>query len=41
VALLREAFSQGRAYELDLHREIDFEPLRDDRSFEEFLRPKG
>jgi predicted Zn-dependent protease len=41
VALLREAFSQGSAYELGLHREIDFEPLRDDRSFEEFLRPKG
>ncbi len=41
VALLREAFAQGRDYGVYLHREMDLEPLRDYPPFQELLRPKG
>ena len=41
VALLREAFSQGRSYQVSLHRDIDLEPLWDYPPFKELLRPKG
>jgi hypothetical protein len=41
VALLREAFAQGREYGVYLHRDMDLEPLRDYPPFQELLRPKG
>ncbi len=41
VALLEESFSQGRRYDVDLHRNIDLEPLWDYPPFMEILRPKG
>jgi len=41
VALLRESFSQGRDYGVDLHRDIDLESLWDYSPFKEILRPKG
>jgi len=41
VALLKEAFSQGRYYGVYLHRDIDLEPLWDYPPFIELLRPKG
>jgi tetratricopeptide (TPR) repeat protein len=41
VALLREAFAQGREYSVYLHRDMDLEPLRDYPPFQELLRPKG
>jgi tetratricopeptide (TPR) repeat protein len=41
VALLRDAFAQGRDYGVYLHRDMDLEPLRDYSPFQELLRPKG
>jgi len=41
VALLEESFSQGRRYDVDLHRDIDLESLWDYPPFMEILRPKG
>jgi serine/threonine protein kinase len=41
VALLKEAFSQGRTYGVNLHRDINLEPLWDYQPFKELLRPKG
>ena len=41
VTFLKEAFSQGRPYGVDLHRDIDLESLWDFPPFIEFLRPKG
>jgi tetratricopeptide (TPR) repeat protein len=41
VALLKEAFSQGQAYGVSVHRDIDLEPLWDYPPFKELLRPKG
>jgi hypothetical protein len=41
VALLKEAFSQGRNYGVYLHRDIDLMPLWDYAPFKELLRPKG
>jgi hypothetical protein len=41
VALLKEAFSQGRRYGVSLHRDIDLEPLWDYPPFKDLLRPKG
>jgi len=41
VELLREAFAQGRAYVVGLHRDINLESLRDFAPFQELLRPKG
>jgi hypothetical protein len=39
--LLRQAFAQGINYGLWLHRDIDFESLRDYQPFQELMRPKG
>jgi hypothetical protein len=41
MMLLRDAFSQGRSFDLWIHRDQDFEPLQDYPPFQEFLRPKG
>jgi hypothetical protein len=41
VALLQESVSQGRDYGVDLHRDINLEPLWDFPLFREILRPKG
>jgi len=41
VALLRESFAQGRQYGVYLHREMDFEPLRDYPPFRDLVKPKG
>jgi tetratricopeptide (TPR) repeat protein len=41
MLLLRDAFSQGRRFDLWLHRDMDLEPLHDYLPFQEFLRPKG
>jgi serine/threonine protein kinase/tetratricopeptide (TPR) repeat protein len=41
VSLLRESFNQGRDYGVNLHRDINLEPLWDYPPFLELLRPKG
>ena len=41
VFLLRNAFAQGLRYGAYLHYEMDLEPLRDYKPFQELLRPKG
>jgi tetratricopeptide (TPR) repeat protein len=41
VALLREAFAQGYRFTITVHRDPDFEPLRDYPPYQELLRPKG
>ncbi|UCG87625.1 MAG: hypothetical protein JSW71_03495, partial [Gemmatimonadota bacterium] len=41
MMLLRDAYSQGRRFDLGLHRDIDLEPLHGYPPFQEFLRPKG
>jgi DNA-binding SARP family transcriptional activator/TolB-like protein len=41
MMLLRDAFSQGRRFDLWLHRDMDLEPLHDYAPFREFLKPKG
>jgi tetratricopeptide (TPR) repeat protein/TolB-like protein len=41
VALLRQALEQGVVYSADLHAIREFDTLRDDRAFQELLRPKG
>ena len=41
MLLLRDAFSQGRKFDLWLHRDMDLEPLWDYPPFLEFIRPKG
>jgi serine/threonine protein kinase/tetratricopeptide (TPR) repeat protein len=41
VALLRESFAQGREYDVNLHRDMDLEPLRGYPPFQELLKPKG
>jgi tetratricopeptide (TPR) repeat protein len=41
VALLRKAFAQGLKYGAYLLREMDLEPLRDYKPFQELLKPKG
>jgi hypothetical protein len=39
---LRDALSEGAAFPFDiLHREADFDPLRNHPAFLEILRPKG
>ena len=39
VALLREAFSQGRCFSTHIHRHIDLEPLWDYGPFQELIAP--
>jgi tetratricopeptide (TPR) repeat protein len=41
VALLENAFAQGLLYGAYLHHEMDFEPLRNYKPFQELLKPKG
>ncbi len=41
VILLRQAFAQGHAYDLELHAAPEFRSLRGYRPFEERLRSKG
>jgi tetratricopeptide (TPR) repeat protein len=41
VALLQRAFSEGLGYGIWIHRDIDFESLRDYPPFQELMRPKG
>jgi hypothetical protein len=38
--LLRDAISQGAFYGINLHRDMDLEPLKDDTAFRELMRPK-
>jgi len=40
VELLKEAFAQGHAYGVYLHREMDLEPLRNYPPFQELVWPK-
>jgi tetratricopeptide (TPR) repeat protein len=41
VDLIREALAQGFSWDIWVHREPDFESLRDFAPFQELLRPKG
>jgi DNA-binding SARP family transcriptional activator/TolB-like protein len=41
VALLREAYARGHPYSVLLHREMDLEPLRDLRPYQQFMEAKG
>lgn len=41
MALLRQAYADGRPYDLSLHRDLDLEPLRGYPPFDEFLEPRG
>jgi tetratricopeptide (TPR) repeat protein len=41
VALLENAFAQGLLYGAYLHHEMDLEPLRNYKPFQELLKPKG
>jgi serine/threonine protein kinase/tetratricopeptide (TPR) repeat protein len=41
VKLIQESFEQGNGFGVYIHREIDFEPLRDYTPFRELLKPKG
>jgi tetratricopeptide (TPR) repeat protein len=41
VALLAEAFSQGKRHEVNIHQIVDLEPLWDYPPFQELIRPKG
>jgi tetratricopeptide (TPR) repeat protein len=41
VDLLRESFAQGNSYDVNLHRDMDLEPLWDCPPFQELLKPKG
>ena len=38
---LRGAFARGAPYGIDLHTDIDLQPLANDSRFRELLRPKG
>jgi len=40
VVLLKEAFAQGFSSPINLHRDMDLEPLRDYPPFQELVRPK-
>jgi tRNA A-37 threonylcarbamoyl transferase component Bud32/tetratricopeptide (TPR) repeat protein len=40
VDLLREAISQGAYFTIEMHRDMDLEPLKDDPGFRELTRPK-
>jgi serine/threonine protein kinase/tetratricopeptide (TPR) repeat protein/TolB-like protein len=41
VGLLRDAFAQGYARGVDIHRDPDLEPLRGYAPFEELIKPRG
>ena len=41
VALLRDAFAQGFAFDMEIHTDIDLEPLWGYPPYEELMKPKG
>ena len=41
VDLMREVFAQGWTFTVDIHSDMDLEPLADDPAFRELMRPKG
>jgi tetratricopeptide (TPR) repeat protein len=41
VALIQRAFNEGLGYGIWIHRDIDFESLREYPPFQELMRPKG
>jgi hypothetical protein len=41
MVLLRNAYAQGKAFDLLPHLDPDLEPLHEYPPFQEFLRPKG
>ena len=41
VGLLKESFQQGNPFGIGIHRDFDFESLRDFPPFIELLKPKG
>jgi DNA-binding SARP family transcriptional activator len=41
MALLRQAYNDGRPFDLRLHRDVDLAPLHGYPPFEELLKPKG
>jgi tetratricopeptide (TPR) repeat protein len=41
MVLLRNAYGQGRAFTIGLHRDIDLEPLRDHPQYRQLIEPKG
>jgi hypothetical protein len=41
LALLRDAFAQGHPFDIEIHRDIDIEPLRGYPPFEDLMKPKG
>ncbi len=41
MVLLREAYAQGKAYDLLPHVDPDLDPMRDFQPFKDFLEPKG
>src|SRR2546425_878660 len=41
VDLLREAFAQGKPFTIDVHRDMDLEPLQNNAGFRGLMRPKG
>jgi tetratricopeptide (TPR) repeat protein len=41
VVLLQDAFAQGLIYGVYLHYEMDLEPIRNYKPFQELLKPKG
>jgi len=41
MVLLREAYARGRPFAVNLHTDMDLEPLHDLPAFQQFIRPKG
>jgi serine/threonine protein kinase/tetratricopeptide (TPR) repeat protein len=41
VDLMRDAFSQGRPFGVDLHRDMDFESVQNDPTFRSIIDPNG
>jgi serine/threonine-protein kinase len=41
MRLLRQSYAEGRKFNLQLHRDLDLQPLWGDRKFLDFLEPKG
>jgi hypothetical protein len=41
MVLLREAYARGRPFSVNLHTDMDLEPLHDYPPFQDLLRPKG
>jgi DNA-binding SARP family transcriptional activator len=41
ISLLRRALAEGHPFGIEIHRDIDLEPLHDVPAFREFLHPQG